>query len=132
MGHPKFTNKTGIGCHRDPSKPRARIKQVSKKQRIRTDKLRENFERVLKAQYDLYGRNFCQAGAWEWANRCPNNRGKHYPLFPDHVGTRNQTNPDRHENIQPLCGYCNFLKGSRRMDFRPPDFREACKKLDEK
>ena len=125
------STKTGIGKRRDPSKPIKAMKSVSKKQRARTSIIHENFERVCQEQEKLYGERFCQAGAGEWENKCPNNKpGRRYPLVPDHVLTRNQENADRHENLQPLCTWCNFYKGSRRIDFRPPEFVEACKALD--
>jgi hypothetical protein len=153
MGHPKESKKTGIGlkkkehpvdcicssCCKSPVKwgfrwngKRKPIRKVSSKQRARTRKLHENFERVLKVQWDLYGANFCQAGAGEWRDKCPDNKnGKRYPLVPDHVLTRNGKNVDRHGNLQPLCSWCNFQKGSVRLDFRPAEFVKACEKLDE-
>ena len=130
----KKTKNTGIGRKKDPSKESEPIKAVSKKQRKRTDKLHGTFELVLKAQREFYGEehNFCQAGAGEWRDRCPNNKkGKQYPLVPDHVFTRNGKNVDRPSNLQPLCNWCNFQKGSRRIDFRPSEFVEVLKKLDD-
>ena len=129
----KKTEKTGIGMKKDPSKALARIDPISKKQKARTKNvIHPNFERVLRAQRDLYGSNFCQAGAAGWKDRCPNNKpeGKKFPLVPDHVLTRNGKDVDRHENLQPLCSWCNFQKGSKRLEFRPVEFVEACKALD--
>lgn len=129
----KKTEKTGIGMRKDPSKEQKPIKPISKKQKERTKNvIHPNFERVLKVQRELYGSNFCQAGAGEWKDKCPNNKrdGKKFPLVPDHVFTRNGKDVDRHENLQPLCTWCNFQKSSKRIDFRLPEFVEACRDLD--
>ena len=106
------------------------LRHESPKQRKRTKELHARFEVVLQTQAGLYGRNFCQAGASEWRDRCPNNRGKEFPLVPDHVNTRNEKNPDRYENLQPLCSWCNHIKGSVRKDFRSTEFKEALQALD--
>ena len=129
MGHPKVTEKCGIGQRKDPSKPRTKIKAMSTKQRTRTDLLAEKFKVVLKVQRELYDYNFC-ASKWghpEWPHVCS---GK-LKLTPDHVMTRNQVNADRFENLQPLCSWCQYIKGSRRIDFRPKEYKEALQRLDE-
>ena len=123
---------TKMGFKRDPSQKRKPIKAVSKKQRLRTSSLQANFQRVLGVQRELYGENFCQPGAGEWREKCPNNKGKRYPLVPDHVNTRNGKDVDRHGNLQPACSWCNFQKGSKRIDFRPPEMVAACEGLDKK
>lgn len=122
---------TIMGMRRDKNQPRrpmggSRLRKVSKKQKRRTQTLHETFELVLQNQLGIVGFNECQAKLAGWSEN-PEHVG---PLVPDHVGTRNQFNADRASNLQPLCYRCNSIKGSRRIDFRPPQMVEALKKLE--
>ncbi len=114
----KKTDKTGIGKRRDPEQPRKKIQLVSHKQRVRTNALKDKFKLVLMVQKAIYKYNFCV--------KC----GSRKDLLADHVETRNEKNPDRFGNLQPLCFRCNSDKGSVRADYRDFEFVEALDKMD--
>lgn len=118
---------TKMGFKRDPASPK-RLRRTSPKQRKRTDVLQDKLEILKKTQTDLYGAPCCEttSGVVEWKHKCP---GK-YPLVVDHVGTRNQVDADRFANLQLLCTWCNYQKGSVRIDFRPQEMRDALRALD--
>ena len=133
---PVKSKSTGIGLRKDPSKPKKPMKWASKKQAKRTDNLHVIFEEILKVQDRMYGHRFCWAGAGEWKDRCPNNKpeGRKYPLVPDHVYTRNRSKKivDKPSSLQGLCSWCNYQKGSKRIDFRPGEYFRELEILDTK
>jgi len=125
----------GIGGHRREGIPKKVMKQVSPKQRKRTNGLHDKLENILKAQDRIYGKRICEAskGHEDWKFRCPSLDGRYYGLVFDHVETRNEENADRYANGQALCTWCNFQKGSvRGLDFRSPAMKAACEELDRK
>jgi 5-methylcytosine-specific restriction endonuclease McrA len=159
MGHPKVTQKTGLGmkrkehpiecackgCVSGAKSPfvdkkteskitfKKRMKQVSTKQARRNRLIKEKLQIILEIQQDIYGQSMCEAsrGHVDWQHKCPSRLGKYLPFVVDHVETRNQTNADRWENLQVLCSWCNYQKGSiRGLDFRPAMMIQAMKELD--
>ena len=131
MGHPKDTGKTGIGMKRKDfvNEP---INKVSPKQAKRTRSFVGKLEVVMATQERILGKRFCLAtlGHPDWKHKCPSLLGRMYKFLLDHVNTRNKADADNYENLQGLCSWCNWMKGSVRIDFRPPELVEALKKLD--
>jgi hypothetical protein len=118
LGHPKETNKAGIG--RKGKSPFKRIKPISKKGRKRAIALDVTFETVKEVQRRYTGgEDVCLAKFANWPANPAEKFHASDGLVPDHVFTRNGTNVDRHSNLQGICSWCNGLKGSRRIDFRP-------------
>ena len=137
----KKTKKTRLGCRRvelsskeqairgqNKVAGRARIRPISKKQAKRNRSLKEKFAIIVTEQIRLYGTAQCEHGKYQWAHGQPANCAGQ--LVVDHVGTRNQDNADRYENLQILCWFCNTGKSSVRVDYRPPEMKEAMLELD--
>lgn len=133
---------TIIGMKKNPFEPRKGLKRggpierkkglrkVSKKQRRRTETLKGKLAEMLSVQHEIYGTERCERG-FSFRNMglkadCSGD------LVADHVGTRNQDDADRYENLQVLCWGCNSAKGSKRGDYRPAVMRERMKELDAK
>ncbi len=99
------------------------LKLVSPKQAHRNYELRKKFKQMLLEQ-ELHGEvphcQKCGAVKNDWKVK----------LVVDHVGTRNQTDADRFENLGILCWQCNSAKGSKREDYRPKWFKDRMKELD--
>jgi 5-methylcytosine-specific restriction endonuclease McrA len=131
MGHPKDNGKVGIGCKRKDF-VNAPINPISPKQRKRQGSLNDKREIVLSIQEKVLGKRFCLAtlGHPDWKHKCPSLLGRFYKFVLDHVNTRNKADADKFENLQGLCSWCNWMKGSLRIDFRPPELKEALKKMD--
>ena len=130
---PTKSKNGGIGGGR--KKNLNKIKPVSKKQRKRTNGLQDKLEMVLEAQERIYGQRICEAtrGHENWKYKCPCVLGRPGKLVLDHVEGRNNENADRFENLQAICHWSNYVKGSiRGLDFRTPEMVAEMKKLDEK
>jgi len=128
MGHPKITEKFGIGMRKPLGTPRKGLKPRSEKQAVRTEDLKDKLETLLQKQMELYGTTRCEAGFAGWNGKCPPGS----PLVVDHVNTRNIKDPDRLENLQVVCWAHNGVKGSKRLNFRPQIMIDALKELDNK
>jgi 5-methylcytosine-specific restriction endonuclease McrA len=143
----KKTEKTAIGMKKaDKSEQestfkrknvgmkRTRIKPISPKGRKRNKNLKAKLEVIISIQEQVYGRAMCEAtrGHKDWKHKCPClGSGRDYPLVLDHVEGRNNENADRYENLQVLCSWANFQKGSiRGLDFRSPEMMAAMVELD--
>lgn len=123
----------GIGGKRNPGAPIKNLKPMSDKQRKRTDVLHDKLEIYLKVQERIYGKRMCEAtrGHENWKHKCPCTEGRFYPLVLDHVNTRQADDPDDFANLQGICTWANYVKGSvRGLDFRSPEMKAALVELD--
>lgn len=105
---------------------RSTLNPVSPKQRVRTGDLQKKLKRMIAVQ-EIFGYNpHCQ--------KCLKAQfeGNEIKLYADHVGTRNQNDADRYENLGILCYSCNSEKGSVREDYRPAWFVAEMEKLDKR
>ena len=105
---------------------RSKLRQVSPKQRKRTEDLKDKLEVLLAKQHEIYGTERCEMG-FALGEKCPEDS----PFVVDHVGTRNQSDADRFGNLQVLCIFHNGIKGSKRIDFRPHRMKLELEELDE-
>ena len=124
----------GMGGYQGKPSPKP-MKAKSTKARSRDGVIHQRFEEVLQVQERHFGSRFCLAslGHPDWKHACPSLKKTFYPLVPDHVETRNGPDADRRENLQGLCTWCNYQKGSVRvLDFRPSEMVKELKRLDEK
>ena len=95
---------------------------MSKNQAKRNRELKGKLAVMLQVQMELYGTTGCQIG------KCCRPED---PLVPEHVSTRNETDPDRYENLGVACWSCNSWKGSRRIkEYRPESFIQRMRELD--
>lgn len=51
-------------------------------------------------------------------------------LTPDHIVATTRGGGDNPLNIQPMCARCNSIKGTDKIDYRPPELIEVLKVYD--
>lgn len=116
-------------------KLRKPIRKVSKKQAARTAALKEKLKWLLTAQKLVYGHERCEwMAAWKQGRTNEPHDKCGGGLVADHVNLRAKShkvpNPDGFINLQALCWRANRLKGSLRIDFRPPEMKAMLEKMD--
>ena len=122
---PKGRGGIGGGGQKNAKEPlkRSKLRQVSPKQRKRTQALQVKLKR-MKIVQEMYGyQAHCQI--------CLGRVCKNEVLLAEHVETRNEWDADRFENLGIAGWKCNKAKGSVRTgDYRPEWFKAEMIKLD--